>query len=165
MQNIVCNADNCLQNIVCNSLVLDTLENQRTRNSVSCRSYNCCRYKIRGKISKILIFTTTQMKWKKSVFETANFFVFFWEGRCNGQRWMMSAILGMCEGATEIVQRPISANPGLNFYPGMFFFSSKVFSLAIFSILVRVGNHQIVGKREFNWICFLSFYIWFQISH
>ena len=46
---------------------------------------------------------------------------------------MMSAILGMCEGATEIVQRPISANPGLNFYPGMFFFSSKVFSLAIFS--------------------------------
>ena len=63
---------------------------------------------------------------------------------------MMSAILGMCEGATEIVQRPISANPGLNFYPGMFFFSSKVFSLAIFSILVRVGNHQIVGKREFN---------------
>ena len=46
---------------------------------------------------------------------------------------MMSAILDMCEGATEIVQRPISANPGLNFYPGMFFFSSKVFSLAIFS--------------------------------
>ena len=29
------------------------------RNSVTCRSYNCCRYRIRGK---------TQMKWKKNVF-------------------------------------------------------------------------------------------------
>ena len=66
---------------------------------------------------------------------------------------------------SESVQRPISANLGLNFYPGLFFVSSKVFSLAIFSILVRVGNHQIVGKRESNWICFLSFHIWFQISH
>ena len=44
------------------------------RNSVGCRSYNCCRYRIRGKTSKISIFTTTQMKWKKSDFETADFF-------------------------------------------------------------------------------------------
>ena len=28
---------------------------------------NCCRYRISGKTSKILIFTTTQMKWKKDM--------------------------------------------------------------------------------------------------
>ena len=45
------------------------------RNSVRCRSYNCCSYRIRRKSWKIFIFTTTQMKWKKkSVFETADFF-------------------------------------------------------------------------------------------
>ena len=63
-------------NIVRNSLDLHTLECWRMRNSVSCRSYNCCRYRIRGKTSKILIFTTTQMKWKKSDFETADDFFF-----------------------------------------------------------------------------------------
>ena len=62
---------------------------------------------------------------------------------------------------SPIVPRPISANPGSNFYPGLFLFSSKVFSLAIFSFLVRLDNHQIVGKKELNWICFLSFHIWF----
>ena len=36
---------------------------------------------------------------------------------------------------SENVQRPISANLGLNFYTGLFFVSSKVFSLAIFSFL------------------------------
>ena len=47
-----------------------------------------------------------------------------------------------------LVQRPVSANPGLNFNPGLFFFSSKAFSLTIFSILFRVANHQIVDKRN-----------------
>ena len=47
-----------------------------------------------------------------------------------------------------VVQRPISANPGLNFNPGLFFFSSKAFSRTIFSILFRVANHQIVDKRN-----------------
>ena len=55
---------------------------------------------------------------------------------------------GILQG--PVVRRPISANSGLNFNPGLFFFSSKAFSLALFSILVRVGNHQIVGKKEFN---------------
>ena len=47
-----------------------------------------------------------------------------------------------------VVQRPISDNPGLNFNSGLFFFSSKAFSLTIFSILFRVANHQIVDKRN-----------------
>ena len=46
------------------------------------------------------------------------------------------------------VRRPISANPELNFNPGLFFFSSKAFSRTIFSILFRVANHQIVDKKN-----------------
>ena len=41
----------------------------------------------------------------------------------------------------RVVRRPVSANPGLNFNPGLFFFSSKAFSRKIFSILFRVFNH------------------------
>ena len=52
------------------------------RNSVSCRSYNCCSNRIRRKSSKIFIFTTTQMKWKKKVFSKPLIF-FFGEGRCD----------------------------------------------------------------------------------
>ena len=47
-----------------------------------------------------------------------------------------------------VVRRPISANPGLNFNPGLFFFSSKAFSRTIFSILFRVANHQTVNKKN-----------------
>ena len=47
-----------------------------------------------------------------------------------------------------VVRRPISANPGLNFNPSLFFFSSKAFSRTIFSILFRVANHQIVDKKN-----------------
>ena len=50
------------------------------RNSVSCRSYNCCRYRISGKTSKILISATTETKWKKKCFR--NCYFFFSEGRC-----------------------------------------------------------------------------------
>ena len=42
----------------------------------------------------------------------------------------------------------ISANPGLNFNLGFFFFCSKVFSRIIFSILFRATNHQIEGKKN-----------------
>ena len=45
-----------------------------------------------------------------------------------------------------VVQKPVSANPGLNFNPGFFFCLSKALSQIIFSILFRVSNHQIVGK-------------------
>ena len=48
----------------------------------------------------------------------------------------------------RVVQRPVSANPGLNFNPDLFFFSSKAFSQRIFSILLRVTNHQIVDKKN-----------------
>ena len=47
------------------------------------------------------------------------------------------------------VRRLISTNPGLNFNPGLFFFSSKAFSRTIFSILFRVANHQIVDKKNY----------------
>ena len=50
--------------------------------------------------------------------------------------------------AAAVVRRPVSANPGLNFNPGLFFFSSKAFSLKIFSVLFRVANHQIVDKKN-----------------
>ena len=46
------------------------------------------------------------------------------------------------------VRRPISANPGLNFNLGFFFFCSKAFSRIIFSIFFRASNHQIVGKKN-----------------
>ena len=48
----------------------------------------------------------------------------------------------------RVVRRPVSANPGLNFNPGLFFFSSKAFSQTILSILFRVANHQIVDKKN-----------------
>ena len=48
----------------------------------------------------------------------------------------------------RVVQRPVSANPGLNFNPDLFFFSSKAFSQKIFSILLRVTNHHIVDKKN-----------------
>ena len=51
-------------------------------------------------------------------------------------------------GQGLVDRRPISANPGLNFNPGLFFFSSKAFSRTIFSIIFRVANHQIVDKKN-----------------
>ena len=47
-----------------------------------------------------------------------------------------------------VVRTPFSANPGLNFNQGFFFFSSKELSRVIFYILFRVSNHQIVGKEN-----------------
>ena len=47
-----------------------------------------------------------------------------------------------------VVRRPISAYPGLNFNPGLFFFSSKPFSRTIFSITFRVANHQKKKKKN-----------------
>ena len=64
-----------------------------------------------------------------------------------------------------VVRRPISINPGLNFNPCPFYFSSKAFSQTIFSILFRVANRQICWQKELNWICFLSFHIWIQIAN
>ena len=51
-------------------------------------------------------------------------------------------------GLGQVVQTPVSANPGLNFNQGFFFFLSKELSRIIFSILFRVSNHQIVGKEN-----------------
>ena len=40
-----------------------------------------------------------------------------------------------------VVRRPISANPGLNFNPGFFFFCSKAFSQIIFPIPFTASTH------------------------
>ena len=48
----------------------------------------------------------------------------------------------------DVVQRLVNANPGSNFNLGLFFFSSKAFSLQIFAILFRVANRQIVDKKN-----------------
>ena len=53
-----------------------------------------------------------------------------------------------CYNQGPAVRRPISANPGLNFNPGFFFFCSKVFSRVISSLLFRASNHQIVGRKN-----------------
>ena len=55
------------------------------QNSVRCRSYNCCSYRIRRTLSKIFIFTATQMKWKKKVFSKPLIFFF---PRRKMWRWM-----------------------------------------------------------------------------
>ena len=47
-----------------------------------------------------------------------------------------------------VVRTPVSADLGLNFNPGFFFFSLKALSRIIFYILFRVSNHQIVGKEN-----------------
>ena len=62
--------------------------------------------------------------------------------------------LSLFRPLSPVVRRPISANPGLNFNPGLFFFSSKAFSRTIFSILFRVANHQIVDKKNYDEFAF-----------
>ena len=56
-----------------------------------------------------------------------------------------------------VVQRLISANPGLNLNLGFFFFCSKAFSWISFSILFRVSNHRIAGKKNKTEFAFLAF--------
>ena len=60
----------------------------------------------------------------------------------------MQQNLGSTKGLDPVVRRPISANPGLNFNPGFFFFFSKAFSRIIFSRPFKASNHQIVGKKN-----------------
>ena len=48
----------------------------------------------------------------------------------------------------SVVWRPISANTGLNFKPGFFFFYSKAFHRTIVSSLFRASNHQNVDKKN-----------------
>ena len=48
----------------------------------------------------------------------------------------------------QLFEGRLALNPGFNFNPGLFFFSSKAFSCTIFSILFRVANHQIVNKKN-----------------
>ena len=47
-----------------------------------------------------------------------------------------------------VVRTPVSANPGLNINPHLFFFLSKAHYRIIFCILFRVSSHQIVGKEN-----------------
>ena len=59
-----------------------------------------------------------------------------------GGPWLCTILQG------PVVLKSTSANPGLNFNLGFFFFSSKVLSCIIFYIVFRVSNHQIVGKEN-----------------
>ena len=52
----------------------------------------------------------------------------------------------MVTGSLAQLVESRSANLGLNFNPGFFFFLTKAFSWIIFSILFRVSNHKIVQK-------------------
>ena len=47
-----------------------------------------------------------------------------------------------------VVRTPVTANPELNFNPGLFFFLSKALSRIVFAILFRVSNHQVVGEEN-----------------
>ena len=69
----------------------------------------------------------------------------------SGVRWVESGIRSPGSGIKAMglgIRAQFSANPGLNFNPGLFFFSSKAFSRTIFVILFRVANHQIVHKKN-----------------
>ena len=65
-----------------------------------------------------------------------------WERGCHLEYSIHGKELG------PVVRRPISANPGLNFNPGFFFFCSKAFSWINFSILFIASTHQIVDKKN-----------------
>ena len=73
------------------------------------------------------------------------------------------AYIGQRTSTADIIQgpvvgRPISANLGLNFNPGFFFFCSKAFSRIIFSLLFRASHHQLQAKRiQLNLILKLSY--------
>ena len=61
------------------------------------------------------------------------------------------SILGQCLCCIHqgrVVQTPVSANLGLNFNPGFFFFLSKALCRIIFSIIFKVSNHQILGQEN-----------------
>ena len=64
-----------------------------------------------------------------------------------------------------VAQRPIIANPGLNFNPGFLFFYSKALFQVIFSILFRVSYHQIVDKKNSSESAFSTFISEFKILH
>ena len=53
--------------------------------------------------------------------------------------------------------RWISANPGLNFNLGFFFFCPEAFSRIIFSILFRASTYQIAGKKNTTEFAFKAF--------
>ena len=67
------------------------------------------------------------------------------------RNWCRRRSLGL------VARRSVSANPGLNFNPGFFFFCSQALSRIIFSILFRTSTHQIVGKKNTTEFAFKAF--------
>ena len=74
---------------------------------------------------------------------------------------LLRATRGACNSNLQgpVVRRPVSANPGLTFNLGFFFFCSKAFSRINLFILFRASNHQTVGKKNKTEFAFLSFQI------
>ena len=64
-----------------------------------------------------------------------------------------------------VVRTPVSTNPGLNFDQAFFFLLSKALPRIIFSVLFRVSNHQIVGKKSKTEFEFEALISEFQSSH
>ena len=57
-----------------------------------------------------------------------------------------------------VVRTPLSANPGLNFNPGLFFFLSKALTRIIFSIFLAYPIIKLQAKRiQLNWLFKLSY--------
>ena len=53
-----------------------------------------------------------------------------------------------------VVRTPVSADPGLNFNPGFFFFIPKALSPDNFLYSFSISNHQIVGKENSTELAF-----------
>ena len=64
-----------------------------------------------------------------------------------------------------VVRRPTSANPRLNFYPGLFIplFKSSFWGYFLYSVWSILSLN--CWPKEVYWIFFESFQIWNQISH
>ena len=72
------------------------------------------------------------------------------DGNCRSRADILAYFYNKLPGQPyyTVVRRPISANPGLNFNLGFYFFCSKAFFRIIFSILFRASDHQIVDKKN-----------------
>ena len=63
----------------------------------------------------------------------------------------------MVTGSLAQLVESHSANLGLNFNLGFFFFLTKAFSWIIFSTPFRVSNHQILDKKNYTEFAFQAF--------
>ena len=63
-----------------------------------------------------------------------------WSWQRKVEDMMVRLSFGFVTYQGPVVRTPVSANPGLNFNPGFFFFLSKALSQIIFSIFLAYPN-------------------------